>query len=120
MSFIPLIILCIIAILVATITIRIHLKNESKKLSERLSYIPSYNDEQTKERLSALNNRRFIDIPTDLNNGFDGKIISSTQEKDFINYYKPHFHKAYSLLKKLEAFNITPSTTISKFINEFL
>ena len=119
MSFIPLIILCIIAILVATITIRIHLKNESKKLSERLSYIPSYNDEQTKERLSALNNRRFIDIPTDLNNGFDGKIISSTQEKDFINYYKPHFHKAYSLLKKLEAFNITPSTTISKFINDY-
>ena len=50
---------------------------------------------------------------------FSGKIISATQEKDFVNHYKPHFQEAYSLVKKLEAFNITPSETISKFISDF-
>ena len=54
-----------------------------------------------------------------MNNGFYGRVISATQEKDFINHYKVHFQEAYSLLKKLEAFNITPSETISKFINDF-
>ena len=32
---------------------------------------------------------------------------------------KSHFQEAYSLLKKLEAFKITPSENISKFINDF-
>lgn len=69
--------------------------------------------------MSALNNGAFIDIPSDLNSTFSGKIISATQEKDFVNHYKPHFQEAYSLVKKLEAFNITPSETISKFISDF-
>ncbi len=116
--------ICIVAIsVIAIVTIRIHLKNKSKELSEKLSHISSYSDksnyEQARERLSALNNGAFIDIPTDLNSGFYGKIISATQEKDFINYYRPHFQEAYSLLKKLETFNITPSETISKLINDF-
>lgn len=69
--------------------------------------------------MSALNNGAFIDIPCDLNSTFSGKIISATQEKDFVNHYKPHFQEAYSLVKKLEAFNITPSETIFKFISDF-
>ena len=69
--------------------------------------------------MSALNNGAFIDIPSDLNSTFSGKIISATQEKDFVNHYKPHFQEAYSLVKKLEAFNITPSETIFKFISDF-
>ena len=69
--------------------------------------------------MSALNNGAFIDIPSDLNSTFLGKIISATQEKDFVNHYKPHFQEAYSLVKKLEAFNITPSETIFKFISDF-
>ena len=108
---------------IAIVTIRIRLKNKSKELSEKLNHISSYsnksNYEQAKERLSALNNGAFIDIPSDLNSTFSGKIISATQEKDFVNHYKPHFQEAYSLVKKLEAFNITPSETISKFISDF-
>lgn len=69
--------------------------------------------------MSALNNGAFIDIPSDLNSTFSGKIISATQEKDFVNHYKPHFQEAYSLVKKFEAFNITPSETIFKFISDF-
>lgn len=108
---------------IAVVTLRIRLKNKSKELSEKLSHISSYSDksnyEQAKERLSALNNGAFIDILTDLNNVFSGKIISATQEKDFVSHYKPHFQEVYSLYKKLEAFNVTPSETISKFINDF-
>ena len=102
---------------------RTRLKNKSKELSEKLNHISSYsnksNYEQARERLSALNNGAFIDIPSDLNSTFSGKIISATQEKDFVNHYKPHFQEAYSLVKKLEAFNITPSETIFKFISDF-
>lgn len=103
--------------------VRTRLKSKSKELAEKLNHISSYSEksnyEQARERLSALNEGVFIDIPSDLNNGFYGKVISATQEKDFINHYKAHFQEAYSLLKKLEAFNITPSETISKFINDF-
>ena len=117
-------VICIIAISICYIVItRTRLKNKSKELSEKLNHISSYgnksNYEQAKERLLVLNNEAFIDIPTDLNNVFSGRVISATQEKDFVNHYKPHFQEAYSLVKKLEAFNITPSETISKFINDF-
>lgn len=117
-------VICIIAISICYIAItRTRLKNKSKELSEKLSHISSYsykfNYEQARERLSALNNGAFIDIPSDLNSVFSGKIISATQEKDFVNHYKPHFQEAYSLVKKLEAFNISPSETISRFISDF-
>ena len=117
-------VICIITISICYIAItRTHLKNKSKELSEKLNHISSYsnksNYEQARERLSALNNGAFIDIPSDLNSTFSGKIISATQEKDFVNHYKPHFQEAYSLVKKLEAFNITPSETIFKFISDF-
>ena len=117
-------VICIIAISVGIIAmVRTRLKSKSKELAEKLNHISSYSEksnyEQAKERLSARNEGVFIDIPSDLNNGFYGKVISTTQEKDFINHYKAHFQEAYSLLKKLEAFNITPSETISKFISDF-
>ncbi|WP_195666885.1 UvrD-helicase domain-containing protein [Butyricimonas sp. BSD2780061689_150309_C8] len=117
-------VICIIAISVGIIAmVRTRLKSKSKELAEKLNHISSYSEksnyEQARERLSARNEGVFIDIPSDLNNGFYGKVISTTQEKDFINHYKAHFQEAYSLLKKLEAFNITPSETISKFISDF-
>ena len=117
-------VICIITISICYIAItRTRLKNKSKELSEKLNHISSYsnksNYEQARERLSALNNGAFIDIPSDLNSTFSGKIISATQEKDFVNHYKPHFQEAYSLVKKLEAFNITPSETIFNFISDF-
>ena len=117
-------VICIITISICYIAItRTRLKNKSKELSEKLNHISSYsnksNYEQARERLSALNNGAFIDIPSDLNSTFSGKIISATQEKDFVNHYKPHFQEAYSLVKKLEAFNITPSETIFNFISDY-
>ena len=124
MNLLVAIIVCVIAISIGVIAmVRTRLKNKSKEFAEKLTHISPFSEksnyEQARERLSALNEGVFIDIPSDLNNGFYGKVISATQEKDFINHYKAHFQEAYSLLKKLEAFNITPSETISKFINDF-
>lgn len=118
------IVICIAVIFVVIITaIRTRLKNKSKELSEKLSHISSFSDksnyEQAQERLSKLNDAIFVDIPTDLNNEFHGKIISTTQEIDFTNHYKSYFQEAYSLAKKLEALHITPSETISKLIRDF-
>ncbi len=103
--------------------IRTRLKNKSKELAEKLSHISPYSEnpnyEQARKRLSALNEDVFIDIPLDLDNGFCGKVISATQEKDFTNHYNPYFQEAYSLQRKLDAFRITPSEIISRFINDF-
>ena len=116
-------IICIIVFIIARATIRRHLKSKSNELTKKINHISLYSKKsnygQTEETLSILNDGVFIGIPNDLNNGFYGKIISATQAKDFINHYKPHFQEAYSLLKKFEAFNITPSETISQFINDF-
>ena len=117
-------VICIIAISVIVIAmVRTRLKNKSKELAEKLNHISAYSEksnyEQARERLSALNEGAFIDIPSDLNNGFYGRVISARPPGGCITHYKVHFQEAYSLLKKLEAFNITPSETISKFINDF-
>lgn len=117
-------VICIITITTIVIAIvRTHLKNKSKELSEKLNHISAYREkssyEQIQERISKLNDVAFTDIPTDLYNGFYDKIITATQEKDFINHYKSYFQEAYSLQKKLETFNITPSETISKFTRDF-
>ena len=117
-------VICIIAISVGIIAmVRTHLKSKSKELVEKLNHLSSYskkiNYEQAREYLSALNEEAYVDISADLNESFYGKVISATHEKDFINHYKAHYQEACSLLKKLEAFNITPSETISKFINDF-
>ncbi len=120
--FIMVIGLAVISVFAITV-IRIRLKNKSKELSEKLSLISSYNEksnyEQARERLSALNEGVFIDIPTDINNVFYGKVISATQGIALTNHYKPYFQEAHSLVKKLETFNITPSETISKLIRDF-
>ena len=107
---------------ISIVTIRMRLRNKSKKLSEKLSHISSYSNKSNYEeqkRLSVLNNRTFIDIPTDLNSCFYGKIISTTEKLDFANYYVSLFHEACSLVKRLDAFHVTPSVTISNLMRDF-
>lgn len=124
MSCLLAITVCAVAVsLVVVAIVRKRLKVKSGKLSAQIKELPSYNYkfdcEQAREKLSALNERTFADIPTDLNTAFYGKVISATQKEDFVNHYTPYFQKACSLLKQLAVFNITPSDTISKFINDF-
>lgn len=92
-------VICIIAISVGVIAVsRTRLKNKSNEFAEKLSQISLYSEnlgyEQAREKMSILNERVFVDIPTDLNNCFYGKVISATQKQNFVNHYKAHFQEA--------------------------
>lgn len=124
MNMLIAIIACVIAVsIIATVRTRTRLKNKLYELTEELSQISSYSEksnyEQARENVSALNNGAYIDVTSDLNNSFHGTIISATQEQYFVRHYDPYFQEAHSLLKKLEAFNINPTESISRFINDF-
>lgn len=116
---------CIIAISIIVIAfIRARLKSNAKELSEKISCLSTFSEtssnRQDKKQLYKLNNQGSVDIPTDLSNGFHGKIISSAEGTAFKNHYKPYFQEAHSLAKRLSIFNITPSESISKLISNFL
>lgn len=115
---------CIAVISIVAITaFRIHLKNKSKELTLKVKSICSHieinNPELKQEGWSNLNDDVSVDIPTDLNNKFQGKIITATQEIDFTNQYQPYFQEAFSLVKKLKTFHITPSEIVLKLIRDF-
>ncbi len=114
--------ICIIAIsLVVIVIVRIHLKNKSKELSERIATITPYRNiqESREKELKQSNKSFFIDIETDLRNSFDQHIISSSEEEQFTKYYTGFFHEINSLLKNLETFHIEPPEAITKFTHDF-
>lgn len=111
-----------VVLLVVRITIRTRLKDKSNKLLEKLKQLPPYskksNCEQLQKRLSEINGE-FIDISMDINNSFQGEIISTRQKKDFTNHYVAYLQEARALLKKFSVFKITPIKTISNFVSNF-
>lgn len=118
------IIVCIISISIFVIAIeRIRLKNKARTLSDKLYNIPSYNRKSTYgkdlNKLTILNDARFISISTDLDNSFSGQVISASQGIEFINYYEPYFQEANSLVIRLKTFKITPSDIIVNLIYDF-
>lgn len=117
-------VVCGIAISIAAIVMeRTRLKNKLQKLSEKLNYISLYQDKSSNENHSEksikLRNDIFVDIPTDLNIVYNGKIISTTHGIGFVSYYKPYYQEALLLAKKLKTFKIVPSETISNLIRDF-
>ena len=99
------IIICIVAVsLFVLAIIRKRLKAKSKELEELIS---------------NASDSPFIDIPTYIKKNFYGKTLSETEQKEIANHYSSYFHEAYSLVKKLNFFGITPSETIAKFILDF-
>lgn len=127
MQTLLIIIVCLAVIFIIGITaIQILLRNKANELLEKLNSITTYSvtaggkgNKQSKTNLSIPNDAIFVDIPTDINNSFNDKIISATQGLDFINHYRPYFQEAYSLAKKLELFNISISDPISTIISDF-
>lgn len=112
----------VVAIVVITV-MRMRLQYKSRAFSKKLDSIYTYshrsNFEESHERLSAFNDALFVDIPTDLNNSFNNKIISASQGTDFIDFYNPYFQEAYSLAKKLKTFKIFPPQKITNLIHDF-
>ena len=109
--------ICTVAIsLFAIAIIRKQLKNKNEELSELLSK-SSY--EQAKENVQNLNKHSFFDIPVHIGRTYYGKVISEKEQMELANQYSTNFQEAYSLIKKLNAFGLTPSDTIVKFVNDF-
>ena len=108
-------------VIMATITKQLKLK--SSKLSEQIKQLEPYSrqpdNKQTEAKPPQINQNTFIDIPNNLYNVFEDSIICSRQKQDFVNYFKPYYREAYSLLNKLKTAHITPAKNISKFINDF-
>ena len=108
-------------VIIATITKQLKLK--SSKLSEQIKQLEPYSrqpdNKQTEAEPPQINQNTFIDIPNNLYNVFEDSIICSRQKQDFVNYFKPYYQEAYSLLNKLKTAHITPAKNISKFINDF-
>lgn len=118
MLLLVLILVLFVVLLVIMLTTRAKLKGGSKKLLEKLKQIPSYS-EKLKEKLNYHNENKFVAISTDINNSFQNKIISASQEKEFVNHYISYFQEANSLIKKLSAFNILPPKEMLKFKEDF-
>lgn len=108
-------------VIIATITKQLKLK--SSKLSEQIKQLEPYSrqpdNKQTETKPPQIKQNTFIDIPNNLYNVFEDSIICSRQKQDFVNYFKPYYREAYSLLNKLKTAHITPANNISKFINDF-
>lgn len=111
--------------IIAIVTIQIHPKNKSKKISVKSNQISAYSEKSSYEQaqvqygLPKLHETAFIDIPTGSNNGFYGKKYRQRKKKNFTNHYISYIQEAYSLIKKLETLNTTPSVIISNLIRDF-
>ena len=93
----------VISLLVVAI-VRKQLKSQNKDLTDLLS---------------QSNEISFIDIPTYINKKFYGTTISDVQQKEIANHYSSYFQEAYSLVKRLDFFGITPSEIVTKLILDY-
>lgn len=111
----------IAAMVIAIIAvIRLLLKRKSKDLSERLETIVPYKDTQCKKDSSKqISGHIPVDIKTDMENSFDGKFISSSDEIRFTEHYKEIYQEVYRSIKTFKALNIEPSETITGFVRNY-
>ena len=70
---------------------QLHIKNdELSKLISQSAYV------QAKDDILRDNKNTFVDIPTDIDKAFHGKVILESQQKELVDYYAFYFQKAYS------------------------
>lgn len=116
--------ICIVAVLfLVTATIRIHLKQQSKQLSEKISRTPSYEKsqryEERKADISSRNEHFSASIATDLETSFANRYITFSQEKEFASYYMDYYNEAKRLVPQLKTFGIEPSEAVLKLLRDF-
>lgn len=116
--------ICLIVItIVVIIIVRVWLKRNSGELSEKIESLSPYasrrSSNNAKDAVCRQNEEPFVDIVTDLENSYGGHIISESQEDKFTHYYVDIFKEAHALIRRLEAFSIEPSETVTKLIRDF-
>lgn len=115
---------CVFAITVIVVVIkRIHLKQQSKQLSEKISRTPSYEKsqryEERKADISSRNEHFSASIATDLETSFANRYITFSQEKEFANFYSDYYNEAKRLVPQLKTFGIEPSEAVLKLLWDF-
>lgn len=92
-------------------------------MTSRIEVMQSYTGkssyELARDKLAEQSDKPFCSISADLSRNFADRIIPSSEKDEFVNYYAPLFRDAYSLMKKLQAFHVTPSNELSQFVSEF-
>lgn len=124
MPNLPIIVICLVAILLAIIAARrLRLKKRSEQLSAKIRRIPSYEsnriNEERKAAISTRNNRFSVDIATDLDTSFENRYITFSREKEFTCYYTDYYKEADALVSQLKAFGIEPSEAVVRLIQDF-
>lgn len=124
MTILLIIAICIVAILLVIMaTIRVRLKKQSERLSEKVSRISSYENIITnndkKEGVSVPNEKFSYDVVTDLETSFENHYITFRQEKEFTCYYAGYYNEAKRLVPQLRRFGVEPSETVLKLLRDF-
>ena len=115
---------CVAAIALIVVAICcMRLRHRSKRLSEKIRRLPSYESAVTndgrKEAAYARNEHFSADIISDLETCFTNRYITFAQEKEFTRYYTDYYKETKRLVPQLKTFCIEPSEVILKFLHDF-
>lgn len=87
----------------------LYLKNKSKALTQELYTNTTYKNDGT----------IFTSIEADMENSFEGQIITFAQSDSFASHYNELLNKAETLSGKLGTFHIKIPETIEQFITDY-
>lgn len=123
----------IIVIIIATILVitgiiiflmmRNRLKSESDgfddEITQTLTLPVRSNYDMARDSASQENARQFDDIEDALEGLFDNCYVSGSDEESFTDRFAAVFNDAYSLRRRLDMFQITPSDRLEKLISDY-
>ena len=105
------------------LTIRNRLKTESdgfdNEIIQSLTLTASSTFDVARDKACQQNRQQFDDIEDALKGVFDNCYVSGSDEKSFTDRFTPVFNEAYSLRRRLETFQITPSYRLEKLISDY-
>lgn len=111
---------CVIAILLVTITVaRTRLKKRSFELSEKIGRLSSYGRGRAGDRQNHFNGGLLVGIAADLSSSFYHTVISTRQATDFTNHYTATYVEALSVIRQLKRLYVTSPDSIVRFIRDY-
>ena len=121
-------IIIIAAVLVITgvaifLMMRNRLKSESDgfddEITRTLTLPVRSSYDMARDSASQENARQFADIEDALEGLFNDRYVSGSDEETFTGRFSDVFNEAYSLRRRLEAFQISPSDRLEKLISDY-
>lgn len=113
----------VVVAVIAITAIRVAFRKKSDEIDEKITNLTPYSTKnviiEREDSLRKDNNSFFVDIETDLERSFANHIVSASEEQAFTAHYADIFQEVANLTKRLEAFYMEPSETVTKFIRDF-